>query len=98
MLVIFLFLASLVMLLDEASFNRAFDVIVPAYAVLVALLVSINFVLASRASKSIVDEEIVERKFVFKKASKMSNKTWRQKFVGVFEKYERNNFKEVHHC
>lgn len=85
---------SLVVIMEEKSFNRAFDYIVPVYTLISIALVAYT-VKTQADAEGILEGEIDDRKFAFKKASKMENLTWKQKLMGVFEKYERNHFKEV---
>ncbi|RYH20286.1 hypothetical protein EON65_23900 [archaeon] len=84
---------SLVVVMEEKSFNKAFDYIVPLYALFSIALITYTF--KTHNAENVLEGDIDDRKFAYKKPSKMENLTWKQKLIGVFEKYERNHFKEV---
>ncbi|RYH20289.1 hypothetical protein EON65_23915 [archaeon] len=82
---------SIVVVLEVDDFNSVIDVLVSVYSVVSLTL----FIVAGLNIKSNKELDIDDRKFVYKKANRLENLTWKQKFFGSFEKYERTGMAEV---
>lgn len=90
MICIYLFVFSLLLVMDIDCLNRGFDVFVPVY---IAACVIIIFMYNQQNV-----EEAEFHRYVFKKKSKVSvipPGNWKEKFFGRWEKLTRTNFAEV---
>lgn len=81
--------AVLAHILAPENFGRLADLVVPVYTILaIAILVSFSKNVESRSEKK-------EQNYVLKKSGAEEALTWKQKFIGNWEKTERPGFKEV---
>ena len=91
MIITQLIAASIVVVLEANDLNYFFDKVVWGYGLLSFALA----VIALRNLPGSPELDIDNRKFTYKKPSKLENLTWKQKFFGSYEKYERTGMAEV---
>ncbi len=80
--------AAIFLVMDSAGLNRLCDVIVPIYSI-VAIIIFILFIKQAR-KKNIENEGVDARIYAFKKKESLANMSWKQRFLGKWDKLQRD--------